>query len=80
MYVAMIGLIAGQALLLGNRTLLFYGIVVWLAFHTFVKVYEEPTRRRTHAAKYEEFCRNVSRWIPRLSAWRGGDQNSSGFD
>jgi protein-S-isoprenylcysteine O-methyltransferase Ste14 len=71
MYVAVIGLIAGQALLLGNRTLLFYGIVVWLAFHTFVKVYEEPTLRRTHAAEYEEFCRNVPRWIPRLSAWWG---------
>jgi len=80
MYVAVIGLIAGQALLLGNRTLLFYGIVVWLAFHTFVKVYEEPTLRRTHAAEYEEFCRNVPRWITQLSAWRSGDQDSSCFD
>ena len=69
MYVAVVGLIAGQALLLGNRTLLCYGMLVWLAFETFVILYEEPVLRRAYAAEYEEFCRNVPRWIPRLSAW-----------
>ena len=69
MYLAVIGLIAGQALLLGNRTLLVYGLLVWLAFETFVILYEEPVLRRTYAAEYGEFCRNVPRWIPRLSAW-----------
>ena len=69
MYVAVIGLIAGQALLLGNRTLLSYGIVVWLCFHAFVLFYEEPVLRKKYAAEYEEFCRNVPRWIPRLRAW-----------
>ena len=51
----------------------------WLAFHTFMKVYEESTLRRTHAAEYEEFCRNAPRWITQLSAWRSGDQDSSCF-
>jgi len=69
MYLAVIGLIAGQALLLGNRALLLYGMVVWLAFQTFVILYEEPVLRKTYAAEYEEFCLNVPRWIPRLSAW-----------
>ena len=69
MYVAVVGLIAGQALLLGNRTLLFYGMLVWLAFEIFVILYEEPVLRGTYAAEYEEFWRNVPRWIPRLSAW-----------
>jgi len=71
MYVAVVGLIAGQALLLGNRTLLFYGMVVWLCFHAFVLFYEEPVLRKKYAAVYEEFCQNVPRWIPRLSAWNG---------
>jgi len=71
MYLAVTGLIAGQALLLGNRTLLLYGMLVWLAFGTFVILYEEPVLRRTYAAEYEEFCRNVPRWIPRLNARRG---------
>src|SRR5437763_7380377 len=70
-YVAVVGLIAGQALLLGNRTLLFYGRVVWLCFYAFVLFYEEPVLREKYAAVYEEFCQNVPRWIPRLSAWNG---------
>ena len=69
MYVAVIGLIVGQALLLRNRTLLSYGIVVWLCFHAFVLLYEEPVLRKKYAAEYEEFRQNVPRWIPRLSAW-----------
>ena len=69
MYVAVLGLIAGQALLFGNGDLLLYAAVVWLAFQLFVLLYEEPVLRRTYAAEYEEFCRNVPRWIPRLSAW-----------
>jgi protein-S-isoprenylcysteine O-methyltransferase Ste14 len=53
MYLAVIGVIAGQALLLGNRTLLLYGMLVWLAFETFVILYEEPVLRTIYAAEYE---------------------------
>lgn len=35
----------------------------------FVKFYEEPTLRKMFGADYEEYCRNVPRWIPRLRAW-----------
>ncbi|HKN77245.1 MAG TPA: isoprenylcysteine carboxylmethyltransferase family protein [Candidatus Acidoferrum sp.] len=35
----------------------------------FVQFYEEPTLRRLFGADYEEYCRNVPRWIPRLRAW-----------
>src|SRR5947207_15548032 len=69
MYVAVVGLIAGQALLLGNRALLFYAIIVWMAFQIFVLLYEAPVFRKTYTAEYEVFCRNVPRWIPRLGAW-----------
>jgi len=34
-----------------------------------VLVYEEPTLRRTFGTEYEEYCRNVPGWIPRLSKW-----------
>jgi protein-S-isoprenylcysteine O-methyltransferase Ste14 len=42
---------------------------VALAVHLFVVFYEEPTLRRKFGADYEEYCRNVSRWRPRLYAW-----------
>lgn len=35
----------------------------------FVRLYEEPTLRRLFGAEYDEYCRNVRRWLPRLRAW-----------
>lgn len=35
----------------------------------FVQLYEEPTLRKTFGADYDEYCRNVPRWIPRVRAW-----------
>jgi len=29
-------------------------------------VYEEPTLRRLFGVDYENYCRSVNRWIPRL--------------
>jgi protein-S-isoprenylcysteine O-methyltransferase Ste14 len=39
----------------------------------FVLLYEEPTLRRMFGADYEEYCRNVPRWVPRLRPWKGSD-------
>jgi len=35
----------------------------------FVLLYEQPTLRGKFGADYEEYCRNVRAWIPRLHAW-----------
>jgi protein-S-isoprenylcysteine O-methyltransferase Ste14 len=42
---------------------------VALGVHLFVVFYEEPTLREKFGAEYEEYCRNVRRWWPRLHAW-----------
>jgi len=34
-----------------------------------VHLYEEPTLRKMFGADYEEYCRNVRRWLPRMHAW-----------
>jgi protein-S-isoprenylcysteine O-methyltransferase Ste14 len=34
-----------------------------------VLLYEEPALRRKFGAQYEEYRRNVRRWIPRMTAW-----------
>ncbi len=70
MYVAVTSLILGQALLFGNLRVLEYGLVIWLAFHLFVLLYEEPTLRRTFGPEYQSFCANVPRWLPRLRPWQ----------
>ena len=68
MYVAVTSIIFGQAALLGDARLAFYGVVVWLCMHIFVLAYEEPTLRRTFGAEYESYCTKVGRWIPHWSA------------
>ena len=71
-YIAVVAVIFGQALLFGDWRLLWYGALLWLAFHLFVVMYEEPTLKESFGAEYEAFRINVPRWIPRLTAWRGG--------
>src|SRR5262249_10881580 len=71
MYVGVSSVIFGQGLLLGNKQVLGYGVIVCLGFFLFVLGYEEPTMRRTFGDQYETFCAAVPRWIPRLTPWRG---------
>lgn len=70
MYLAVLGVVLGQALLLDSRPLLIYGTVLWLLFHLWVIGYEEPSLARRFGASYERYRRNVRRWRPRLTAWR----------
>jgi protein-S-isoprenylcysteine O-methyltransferase Ste14 len=71
MYVAALGVIQGQGLLLGDVRVLGYGALVWLISHLFVIGYEEPTLRKRFASEYEAYRASVPRWIPRLSPWGG---------
>ena len=43
---------------------------VALAVHLFVLFYEEPTLRKMFGQDYEEYCRNVRRWWPRMRGWQ----------
>jgi protein-S-isoprenylcysteine O-methyltransferase Ste14 len=67
-YLALVAIVLGQGLILGNVWLLVYGALLWIGFHIFVLVYEEPTLRETFGAEYDTYCANVSRWLPR---WPG---------
>jgi protein-S-isoprenylcysteine O-methyltransferase Ste14 len=71
MYLAVASTILGQGLVFGNVRLIEYGAIVWLLFHVFVLVYEEPTLRASFGAEYRAFCAEVPRWIPRFTPWRG---------
>jgi protein-S-isoprenylcysteine O-methyltransferase Ste14 len=71
MYVAVVSLVLGQAIVFANVALLIYGAGLALAFHLFVLVYEEPVLRSTFGAEYTAYRGNVRRWWPRLRPWRG---------
>jgi protein-S-isoprenylcysteine O-methyltransferase Ste14 len=65
MYVAVVSMILGQALLLGSGALVAYALAVWGLFHAFVLAYEEPTLARTYGESYERYRARVNRWLPR---------------
>jgi protein-S-isoprenylcysteine O-methyltransferase Ste14 len=69
-YIAVVAVIFGQALLFGDWRLLWYGALLWLFFHVWVVMIEEPTLKQTFGTEYESFRTNVPRWIPRLTPWR----------
>ena len=68
-YVGVVTVILGQALIFSDRTLLMYAAVVWLGFHLLVLVDEEPTLSAKFGASYDNFRANVPRWLPRLTPW-----------
>jgi protein-S-isoprenylcysteine O-methyltransferase Ste14 len=66
MYLAVLAVITGQALLLARPGLLGYATLVAAAVVAFVHGYEEPTLARRHGTVYEEYRRSVPAWWPRL--------------
>lgn len=65
MYVGVLALIVGQALLLGREVLLLWAGVAALLFHLFVVLHEEPELRKRFGTEYEDYRRRVARWVPR---------------
>jgi protein-S-isoprenylcysteine O-methyltransferase Ste14 len=70
MYVALEAVIIGQALLLGQRRLLGYAAIAAIPPALFVRLYEEPTLVARFGEEYEQYRRNVPRWLPRLRPWQ----------
>jgi protein-S-isoprenylcysteine O-methyltransferase Ste14 len=69
MYVAVIGIVVGQALVLGQPILLGYAATIGFAMAAFVRGYEEPALARRFGDQYERYRREVPRWWPRMHAW-----------
>ena len=69
MYLAVVSIVLGQALIFGNLRVFEYGLFAWLITHLFVLFYEEPTLRKSFGAEYETYRQHVPRWIPRCTRW-----------
>jgi len=65
MYLAVVAVIIGQALLLRQASLLIYAAVVAAAFVAFVKLYEERVLAERYGEVYRSYQATVSGWIPR---------------
>ncbi len=69
MYLAVVAIVLGQALLLSRLVLLEYAALLAVAFHLFVVLYEERALAARFGPSYAAYCRHVRRWWPRLRPW-----------
>jgi protein-S-isoprenylcysteine O-methyltransferase Ste14 len=67
MYIGAGTALLGAALFYQSLALAGYALVFLLITHLFVMLYEEPHLRRVFGASYDDYLRNVPRWIPK---WR----------
>jgi protein-S-isoprenylcysteine O-methyltransferase Ste14 len=77
MYVGLLVVVLGQALLFGSADLVVYAVVIWIVSASFVHWYEEPTLMRRYGAEYDAYRHNVRAWIPRVQPWTPVPDNSS---
>ena len=66
MYVGVLTVICGWAVLYRSAALAGYALSVCLCFHVVVVLYEEPHLRRVFGREYEDYCNDVRRWVPRF--------------
>lgn len=66
MYVGILLILIGHFLWFGYWSLLVYTAFAFLTTHLFVTFYEEPTLRNKFGVSYEEYCKRVPRWMPKL--------------
>jgi protein-S-isoprenylcysteine O-methyltransferase Ste14 len=67
MYVAVLLVVMGEAILFRSLLLAGYALLLWATFHTFVVFVEEPQLVRRFEASYETYVHTVPRWLPRFT-------------
>jgi protein-S-isoprenylcysteine O-methyltransferase Ste14 len=66
MYVGVLTVILGWAVLFRARALVFYALLVGTCFHLFIVLYEERHLQKEFGAEYAAYRSRVGRWLPRL--------------
>ena len=70
MYLAVVAIILGQALLFASLPTLVYLAFALTAVVLFVRFYEEPTLEHTYGDEYREYRAAVPGWWPRRTPYR----------
>ncbi len=66
MYVGVLTVILGWAILFPTMVIVGYGLVVASCFQLFIVLYEEPHLEREFGGEYQRYRRTVGRWLPKL--------------
>jgi len=65
MYLGVVTIVLGEALVAGSGALAAYGAAFVVAANLFIVGYEEPSLRRRFGESYDQYSRQVRRWLPR---------------
>ena len=66
MYASLVLILLGESLLFKSWRLLGYASAIWIGVHLIVILYEEQVLAKKFGASYEQYCKEVPRWIPRV--------------
>ena len=69
-YIGYVTGILGFGLCCRSISIILFAGVAFILIHLFVVFAEEPGLRRRFGQKYEDYCRAVPRWLPRLTPAR----------
>jgi protein-S-isoprenylcysteine O-methyltransferase Ste14 len=70
MYIGMAIAMIGEAVVFPHAQIVITELAIAAVLVSIlVMAYEEPALRKTFGADYDDYCRNVRRWIPRLTPW-----------
>lgn len=62
-------IVFGEALFFGSNGLFIWALCFVIINLIYIPLSEEPGLRKRFGAEYDEYARNVPRWIPRRSPW-----------
>ena len=68
MYWSVLFVLLGEAAIFHSVALAELALAFFVGVNLFVLFFEEPSLRQKFGAEYEEYCRRVPRWLPRLRA------------
>ncbi len=66
MYIGVILVLFGEAIVFWSLPLLIHAIVMGLLFHLAVVYIEEPHLREKFGNEYQQYCASVPRWVPKI--------------
>jgi protein-S-isoprenylcysteine O-methyltransferase Ste14 len=66
MYTSLVLILLGESLLFRSWRLFGYAAAFWFAVHLLVILYEEQALAKKFGTSYEQYCKEVPRWIPRV--------------
>ena len=68
MYWSVLFVMLGEAALFHSVAMAELALAFFVGVNLFVLFFEEPALQQKFGAEYEEYCRRVPRWLPRLRA------------